>query len=371
MKLLLSRSALPGAIMLAAILLSGHQVASTMVAGRYWGAALALLAFAAGIGWQRAAVRRTVARDASQAMAGLASVMAALLRETAAIATPRRASQLLDPPCSAPQAETVIRPQDVVRVRALFVSDAHLGTHGSQAELLLACLRRYEPETLYLVGDILDGWRLNAAWYWPQAHQDVVHELLRHARRGTRVVYLPGNHDEFLRAHAGVAFGGVQLVDHAIHHGADGRAYLVIHGDQFDVVVRRARWLALAGDWAYRAALVLNAGLNRLRARCGLPYWSFSAWAKVSVKKAVSHIGRFEQELCAAAQRHAVQGVICGHIHHPVMHDDFGVRYINTGDWVESCSAVVEHADGRFEIVHWPRPQHQRAAAVTPLARAA
>ena len=358
MKLSLSRSAVPGAVVVAAILLSGHQLASTMVAGRYWGAALALLAFAAGIGWQRATVRKTVARDASQAMAGLASVMATLLREAAA---PPPAPDMSPPP------------RETVRVRTLFVSDAHLGTRGSQAELLLACLRRYDAETVFMVGDMLDGWRLNADCYWPQAHQDVVQELLDQARRGVRLVYLPGNHDDFLRAHAGTMFGSIALVDHAIHHGADGRDYLVIHGDQFDVVMRRARWLALVGDWAYRTALVLNAGLNRIRARCGLPYWSFSAWAKASVKKAVSHIGHFEQELCAAARRHAVQGVICGHIHHPVMHDSFGVRYINTGDWVESCSAVVEHADGRFEIVHWPRPQHQHAAAAAaePLAKAA
>ncbi|MEW6641601.1 MAG: UDP-2,3-diacylglucosamine diphosphatase [Pseudomonadota bacterium] len=362
MKLLLSRSALPGAAVVTAILLSGHQVASTMVAGRYWGAALALLAFAAGIAWQRVSVRKTVARDASQAMAGLATVMATLLRETATAVTPP------------PQHDVASPSRDVVRVRTLFVSDAHLGTRGSQAELLLACLRRYEAETVFMVGDMLDGWRLNADCYWPQAHQDVVQELLDQARRGVRLVYLPGNHDDFLRAHAGSAFGGIDLVDHAIHHGADGRDYLVIHGDQFDVVMRRARWLALVGDWAYRTALVLNAGLNRVRARCGLPYWSFSAWAKASVKKAVNHIGHFEQELCAAAQGHNVQGVICGHIHHPMMHDSFGVRYINTGDWVESCSAVVEHSDGRFEIIHWPRPQHQRGAAMpaaAPLAKAA
>ena len=239
------------------------------------------------------------------------------------------------------------------RFRTLFISDVHLGTRGCQAERLLDFLRWHEAETIYLVGDIVDGWALRSTWYWPQPHNDVVQKLLRQARKGTRIVYVPGNHDEFLRDYYGTHFGGIEVVEHLIHTGADGRRYLVIHGDIFDLVVTQARWLALLGDKAYDFAITVNLLFNAVRRRLGFPYWSLSQWAKLKVKNAVNYIGSFERTLSNEAARHNADGVICGHIHHAVMHDDFGLRYINCGDWVESCTAVAEHPDGRFEIITW------------------
>jgi UDP-2,3-diacylglucosamine pyrophosphatase LpxH len=238
-------------------------------------------------------------------------------------------------------------------VRSLFISDVHLGTKGCQAELLLDFLKAYEADIVYLVGDIVDGWRLRAGWYWPQAHNDVVQKLLRKARKGAKLIYVPGNHDEFLRDYLGSHFGGIEVADRIVHETADGKRLLVIHGDQFDVVVRHARWLALLGDGAYTLALGLNTYLNLIRRRLGLTYWSLSAWAKLRVKNAVNFIGSFETALAAEAARSKVDGVICGHIHHAAMRDIAGMRYLNTGDWVESCTGLVEHHDGRFEIVVW------------------
>jgi UDP-2,3-diacylglucosamine pyrophosphatase LpxH len=239
------------------------------------------------------------------------------------------------------------------RFRALFLSDVHLGTRGCQAQRLLDFLRLHDADTIYLVGDIVDGWQLRGGWYWPQAHNDVVQKLLRKARKGSRVIYVPGNHDEFLRDYYGTHFGGIEIVETAIHVGADGRRYLVIHGDHFDMIVKHARWLALLGDHAYRVALVVNTMFNAVRRRLGLTYWSLSQWAKLKVKNAVSYIGEFEKTLAGEAQRHAVDGVICGHIHHAAIHDRFAVRYVNCGDWVESCTAVAEDADGGLEILTW------------------
>ncbi|WP_112662839.1 UDP-2,3-diacylglucosamine diphosphatase [Microvirga flavescens] len=242
---------------------------------------------------------------------------------------------------------------EVTRVRTLFLSDIHLGTKGCQAGHLLDFLKEYDADVIYLVGDIIDGWRLRSGWYWPQAHNDVVQKLLRKVRKGTRLIYIPGNHDEFMRDYIGSHFGGIELVDQAIHEAADGKRYLVIHGDQFDLVVRHARWLALLGDWAYTTALFVNTYLNLVRRRMGLTYWSLSAWAKLKVKNAVNFISQFEDFLSSEAKRQEVDGVICGHIHHAALHDTFGIRYVNTGDWVESCTAVVEHYDGTLEIVRW------------------
>jgi UDP-2,3-diacylglucosamine pyrophosphatase LpxH len=256
-----------------------------------------------------------------------------------------------------------------VRVRTLFLSDVHLGTKGCQADLLLDFLRHYDADVIYLVGDIVDGWRLRSAWYWPQAHNDVVQKLLRKVRKGSRLIYLPGNHDEFLRDYVGATLGGVEVADQILHEAADGKRYLVIHGDQFDLVVRRAKWLAFLGDGAYTAALFVNTHLNIVRRRLGLTYWSLSAWAKLKVKNAVSFISRFEELLSAEAKRHEADGVICGHIHHAALHDLFGVRYVNTGDWVESCTGVVEHHDGTLEVIRWadrarlPEPVRAPAAA--------
>jgi UDP-2,3-diacylglucosamine pyrophosphatase LpxH len=241
------------------------------------------------------------------------------------------------------------------RYRALFISDVHLGTRGCQADKLLDFLKVHDADTIYLVGDIVDGWALKSHWYWPQTHNDVVQKLLRKARKGARIVYAPGNHDEFLRDYFGTHFGGIEVVDHATHVSANGARYLVIHGDHFDLVVTQARWLALLGDKAYEFALVANRWFNAVRRRLGFPYWSLSQWAKLKVKNAVNFIGDFEKTLVAEAARVGVEGVVCGHIHHAADRRDFGIHYLNCGDWVESCTALAEHHDGRFEIIVWTR----------------
>jgi UDP-2,3-diacylglucosamine pyrophosphatase LpxH len=242
-----------------------------------------------------------------------------------------------------------------VRYRTVFISDIHLGTRGCQAELLLDFIRHMECDRLFLVGDIVDGWKMKSGWYWPQSHNDVVQKLLRMARRGATVTYIPGNHDDRVRDFCGVHFGGVVVARDAIHETADGRRFLVMHGDEFDGVVRHALWLALAGDVAYRALLTLNTVFNALRRRFGFGYWSLSAFLKTRVKNALQFIENFEAAVVAEARRRGVDGVICGHIHKAEMRDFDGVAYVNDGDWVESCTAVVEHFDGRLEILEWAK----------------
>ncbi|HEX8011327.1 MAG TPA: UDP-2,3-diacylglucosamine diphosphatase [Casimicrobiaceae bacterium] len=243
-----------------------------------------------------------------------------------------------------------------IRVRTLFLSDIHLGMKGCQAHLLLDFLRCHEAETIFLVGDIIEGWRLKSRRPWPLPHLNVAIELVAKARDGTRIVYVPGNHDDVLRDFIGLRVGGIEFVRDAVHEGADGRRYLVTHGDQFDIVMQYARWLAVLGHHAYHALIALNTYVNMARRGLGLNYWSLSAWMKRQVKEVMKFISQFEEKLSAEARRHQAQGVVCGHIHHPADHDLFGVRYINAGDWVESCTGVIEHHDGRFEIVHWVNP---------------
>jgi len=250
--------------------------------------------------------------------------------------------------------------------RAIWISDIHLGARGCQADMLLDFLRETDSNMLYLVGDVVDGWRLKRWWYWPQPHNDVVQKLLRKARKGSHVVYIPGNHDAFARRYAGYHFGGVEVLKEAVHETADGRKLLVIHGDEFDVVVRYARWLAYLGDSAYHAALRLNVAVNWCRSALGLPYWSLSAYAKQRVKQAVKYIGAFEEAVVQAARSRGVDGVVCGHIHHAEMRMMGDMLYCNDGDWVETCSALVEHHDGRLEILRWAEVSSgyaERAAA--------
>jgi UDP-2,3-diacylglucosamine pyrophosphatase LpxH len=247
--------------------------------------------------------------------------------------------------------------------RTLFLSDVHLGSRGCQAELLLDFLKNNDAATIYLVGDMIDGWQLKNRWYWPQAHNDVVQKLLRKVRKGVRVIYLPGNHDEFARDYIGSVFGGVEVADHAYHMTVDKKRLLIVHGDQFDIVVKHARWLAFLGDWAYTFALWSNLWLNKIRRKLGFTYWSLSAWAKLKVKNAVNFIGAFEAALVEAARRHNADGVVCGHIHHPVILDIGGISYINIGDFVESCTAVAEHDDGRLEILRWQMTSEERRRA--------
>ena len=240
-----------------------------------------------------------------------------------------------------------------LRVRSAWISDLHLGTPGCQAAALLDFLRHLECDTLFLVGDIIDGWQLRRAWYWPQAHNDVVQKLLRKARKGVRVILVPGNHDEFARRYVGHQFGGIDVVDEWMHRTVDGRVLWVTHGDLFDGVIQCARWLALVGDTLYAITLRLNRSLNSLRARLGLPYWSLSSFLKHKVRRAVSYVADFEAALAHEARRRGVDGVVCGHIHRAELREIGGILYANDGDWVESLTALVEHADGRLEIVDW------------------
>lgn len=252
---------------------------------------------------------------------------------------------------------------DALKVRTAWISDIHLGTAGCQAEALLEFLRRIDCETLYLVGDIIDGWQLRKHWYWPQSHNDVVQKILRKARKGVRVVFVPGNHDEFARRYVAHTFGGVEVVEDCVHVTADGRKLWVVHGDLFDGVIQCARWLAYLGDSAYEWALKFNRWLNAARARLGLPYWSLSQFLKLKVKRAVSYVNDFEQAVAREAHRRGVQGVVCGHIHHAEIRPIGGILYCNDGDWVESLTALVEHMDGRLEILKFSDASHRRDIA--------
>jgi UDP-2,3-diacylglucosamine pyrophosphatase LpxH len=240
-----------------------------------------------------------------------------------------------------------------VRVRALFISDVHLGTRTAQADRLLDLLRCCEADAIYLVGDIIDFWRVRRGPHWPQAHNDVLQKLMRKVRKGTRLILVPGNHDEGLRDYAGMQFGGVEIHRDYVHVTARGRRYVVMHGDEFDVVVRTAKWLALLGDRGYELALWLNHPLNWVRRHLGLGYWSLSAYLKYRVKKAVAFISAFEEAVAAEARRREADGIICGHIHHAADRTFESVHYLNCGDWVESCTAVVELHDGALQVIRW------------------
>jgi UDP-2,3-diacylglucosamine pyrophosphatase LpxH len=237
--------------------------------------------------------------------------------------------------------------------RTLWISDIHLGTAGCQAAYLLDFLKHNESDTLYLVGDILDGWQLRKGWYWPQSHNDVVQKLLRKARKGTRVVFVPGNHDSMARQFIGLAFGEIEVADEVIHVTATGKRLLVTHGDMFDGVMQHARWLAYVGDSLYTLTLVLNRWLNWVRLRFGYSYWSLSQYLKHKVKNAVSFITAFERVMTEEAKRRQCDGVVCGHIHKAEIRDMDGLLYCNDGDWVESLSALAETADGQLEVIFW------------------
>lgn len=239
--------------------------------------------------------------------------------------------------------------------RTIWISDVHLGTPGCQANYLLDFLKTHESETLYLVGDILDGWHLKKGWYWPQTHNDVVQKILRKGRKGTRVVFIPGNHDESVRQFIGLNFGEIEVLEDAIHTTVDGKRLWVTHGDLFDGVMQHARWLAYIGDSAYTLILKLNRWFNAIRTRMGLPYWSLSQYLKHQVKNAVNFISAFEHVMTEEARRRNCDGVVCGHIHKAEIRDINGILYANDGDWVESLTALVEDFDGKLRIIHWKR----------------
>jgi UDP-2,3-diacylglucosamine pyrophosphatase LpxH len=239
------------------------------------------------------------------------------------------------------------------RFRSIWISDVHLGTAGCRADHLLDFLRHTESDFLYLVGDIVDGWQLKKSWYWKQSHNDVVQKVLRKARKGTRVVYIPGNHDEVVRQFVGLDFGGIAIRMDAEHVTRDGKRLLITHGDKFDGVIQYAKWLAYLGDSLYTVVLKLNRAFNWYRMKIGLPYWSLSQFLKHKVKNAVNFIGDFERILAVEARHRGFDGVICGHIHKAEIKNLDGMLYGNSGDWVESLSALVEHADGAIEVIYW------------------
>jgi UDP-2,3-diacylglucosamine pyrophosphatase LpxH len=254
------------------------------------------------------------------------------------------------------------------RYRTIWVSDIHLGTRGCNAQMLIDFLDSTDSETMYLVGDIIDGWRLKRSWYWPAAHNDIVWRVMKRARRGTRVVYIPGNHDEMFRQFSGMTFGGIEVRRSAIHETADGRRLMVTHGDEFDTVVMCHRWLAFAGDAAYSMLMRLNIAINAVRQRFDLPYWSLSKHAKHKVKNAVEFISRFEEAVAHEAGARGVDGVVCGHIHTAEIRAFGDIVYYNDGDWVEGCTALVEHFDGRMEVIHWADEMKARRRAAVRIA---
>jgi UDP-2,3-diacylglucosamine pyrophosphatase LpxH len=249
------------------------------------------------------------------------------------------------------------------KYRTVWISDIHLGTKGCNAEMLVDFLQSVECDTLYLVGDIVDGWRLRKGWYWPDAHNEVVRRLLKMAHRGTRVVYIPGNHDEMFRDYVGFSFGGIELHMDAIHETADGRKLLVTHGDAYDGVVLYAKWLAFLGDHAYNLLLRANIMLNKVRRRFGLPYWSLSSHMKKRVKNAVQYVYQFEEAVAREANQRGIDGVVCGHIHTAEIREIENITYYNDGDWVESCTALIEERDGSMAIIDWAEIVRERTSA--------
>ncbi|HET9472393.1 MAG TPA: UDP-2,3-diacylglucosamine diphosphatase [Steroidobacteraceae bacterium] len=249
-----------------------------------------------------------------------------------------------------------------VRLRTAFVSDVHLGTKGCRADLLLDFLRSVHVDTLFLVGDIVDVWSLRKTLYWPQAHNNVIRAVLGMARHGTRVIYVPGNHDEVFRELAGSVFGNLQIQRESVHRTADGRTLLVLHGDEFDGVVQCSPWLAKLGASVYELTLRMNRYVNLVRRLFGFPYWSLASYLKHKVKNAVQYIGNFEQAVAYAARKRGVDGVVCGHIHRAEMTELDGLLYCNDGDWVESCTALVEDMNGRLALWNWVE-QRERLAA--------
>jgi UDP-2,3-diacylglucosamine pyrophosphatase LpxH len=238
------------------------------------------------------------------------------------------------------------------KVRAAWISDVHLGTRGANARALLDFLRDYEATTLYIVGDLIDIWQLRRGIYWPQQHNDVIQKILRRARKGARVIYIPGNHDEMVSQFDGT-YGNIAIQNHAIHQLADGRRMLVIHGHELDTVVQNVKWLAYVGDAGYQFLLSLNPAINFVRRRFGLGYWSLSAYAKKRVKDAVSFIGRFEEEIVRYARKFSVDAVLCGHIHSAAIRQFGDITYYNCGDWVESCSVMIEQENGSVEMIKY------------------
>ena len=242
----------------------------------------------------------------------------------------------------------------MVQVRSIFLSDIHLGTRACQADRLIEFLRSYTAQNVFLIGDIVDFWAMRRSIVWTPAQNTVVQKILRRARRGERVVFIPGNHDEALRDYLGIAFGDIEVVGEYVHQLADGRQFLLLHGDQFDQITRHHRWIAVLGDVMYDVLVRLNSTVAFIRRRFGMAcYWSLAGYAKRRVKSALQFIFDFEDAALHAARQRGLDGIICGHIHSAVIREADGLSYVNCGDWVDSCTAIVEHLDGRLELIAW------------------
>ena len=236
--------------------------------------------------------------------------------------------------------------------RAVFISDVHLGFHGCQAEELVAFLKQTKTKTLYLLGDIIDIWALKGRFYWPSSHSEVIKQVLKMAHKGTEVYYVPGNHDHELRKYIGIDFGNIRVREPVIHTCLNGDRLLCLHGDLFDAVIQKHLWLAHIGSWLYDMLLSLSTRVSQLRKAAGRVHWSLSKYLKHKVKIACNYIGNYEQAVINEAKKQGVDGIVCGHIHHAAITEFDGVTYINTGDWVESLTAVVEHLDGKIEMLY-------------------
>jgi len=241
-----------------------------------------------------------------------------------------------------------------IRLRTVFISDIHLGFKGCSADQLLDFLHHVEMDTLFLVGDIIDVWSMKKTMYWPQAHNNVLRTLLGKAKRGTKIIFVPGNHDEVFREFDGSVFGNLEIHNEYLYTGANGRKMLVLHGDEFDSVVKCSPWLAKLGSDLYDILLAANPYINWFRRKLDLPHWSLSAYLKNKAKKAVQYIGSFEDAVAQAARKRGVDTVVCGHIHRAEMRDIHGVLYCNDGDWVESCTSLVEDLNGQLRLINWP-----------------
>lgn len=252
-----------------------------------------------------------------------------------------------------------------LQFRSIWISDVHLGFKGCKAEYLLDFLKHTESEFLYLVGDIVDIWSMKKSVYWPQAHNNILRKILSKAKKGTRVIYIPGNHDELFRDHVGIHFGNIEIKRQDFHVNANGMKFLILHGDEFDSAVKCNKILEIIGNHAYDVILELNRVVNLIRKKFGFSYWSLSAYLKHKVKNAAQYINRFETAVAHEAHKRKVDGLICGHIHKSNLRDIDGVRYCNTGDWVESCTALVEHRSGEMEILHWTAEMHKRTQNIS------
>jgi UDP-2,3-diacylglucosamine pyrophosphatase LpxH len=255
----------------------------------------------------------------------------------------------------------------LIRLRTVFISDVHLGSKGCSADLLLEFLHRVDMDTLFLVGDIIDVWSMEKSMFWPQSHSNVLRTILGKAKRGTRVIYVPGNHDEVFREFDGAVFGNLEIHREYIHTGSSGRRMLVMHGDEFDSVVKCSPWLAQLGSTIYDLLLAANPHINWFRRKLNLPHWSLSMYLKHKAKAAVQYIGSFEDAVANAARKQGVDMVVCGHIHHAEMRDIGGVLYCNDGDWVESCTSLVEDMNGHMRLLDWPKLREQMQPLAGPI----